>query len=228
MSSLLVSPAEPSWLRRALAARFEVVLNAIPERHGVDIAWRGPGGWWGVQRKQIDDLIASLHDGRLQREVAQMCADNGVTMPHIIIEGKVKFTVEGTLMRDAWGKEVTRQQWQGIVWSLQRSGVAITYAPAQQDAVEAIAALYDWSRKAKHQSLHGRPGPAPGAWGTRDSKAWQMHLLQGFDGIGPEVARGIIDHFGRVPLRWDVEEREMLQVKGLGKKRVETLRKALQ
>jgi ERCC4-type nuclease len=51
--------------------------------------------------------------------------------------------------------------------------------------------------------------------------------LQGFDGIGPELAERIVDHFGRVPLSWTVGEGELAKVKGLGKKKVAKMVKVL-
>lgn len=226
--ALIISPAEPRWLKDRLEQMFPAVhYMQLPERRGVDVCWRALGCWWGVQRKQIDDLVSSLKDGRLQREVAQMTADNGVSMPHLIVEGQIRFTSEGVLIRDGWGQDFTRRQWRGLMWSLQQAGISITYATTQRETVEIIADLYAWSQKERHGSLRSRPGPEVGEWGTRGSRAWQRHLLQGFDGIGPEIADAIVEHFGGVPLQWTADVVEMLAVKGLGPKRVETLLRAL-
>jgi hypothetical protein len=51
--------------------------------------------------------------------------------------------------------------------------------------------------------------------------------LQGIPNIGPGVAGAVFDHFGRVPLRWDVTEKDMMGVAGVGKKRVEQMMAAL-
>lgn len=226
---LIVSPAEPRWLKTKLEAAFtDVQYNALPERRGVDVCWRSQGAWWGVQRKQLDDLVSSLRDGRLQREVAMMTADSGVTMPHLIVEGAVKFTGDGMLIRDGWGQDFTKRQWRGLLWSLQQAGVAVSYAPTPTETAELIVDLHAWSRKARHSTLKSRPGPASSEWGTRSSTSWQRHLLQGFDGIGPELADAIIARFGGAPLKWTVDSDELRMVPGIGPKRVEALVRALE
>jgi len=65
---LLISPAEPAWLKEKLASRFHLLSTArLTESRGVDVAWLVEGdatdqtgqsdAWWGVQRKTVDDLI---------------------------------------------------------------------------------------------------------------------------------------------------------------------------
>ena len=54
-----------------------------------------------------------------------------------------------------------------------------------------------------------------------------MFVLQGFDGIGPELARRIYKHFGRVPLRWDVPDADLEDVEGLGPGRVAKMKEVV-
>lgn len=230
MDEIVVSPAEPKWLKSRLSAIYNVTTSkTLTEDRGVDIAWLGAAdNWWGVQRKQLDDLIASVGDGRIQREVGQMNAATGVVMPHIIIEGQVRFTSEGVLIRDGqrFGQEFTRRQWRGLLWSLQKAGVAISYAPTGGDLVELVVDLYAWSQKARHTTIRGRPGAPATDWGTRGNREWARHLLQGFDGIGPEVADAILDVHG-LPLAWTVTVDELMQVPGVGKVRAKKLLQGL-
>lgn len=224
--TIYVSPAEPRWLKDKLEGRFTCVYSPkITEGRGVDIAWRADGKWWGAQRKAIDDLIASLGD-RLTREVSQMTADGGVHMPHIIVEGSVRFTSDGMLIRDGWGQQMTRRQWRGLIWSVQQAGVSVSYATTRGDTAEIICDLYEWSQKARHSTLRSRVAAPKGEWGTRGNREWSRWILQGFDGVGPEVADAIVDKHG-LPLTWTVGVDELLQVPGVGKVRAEKLLRAL-
>ncbi len=54
-----------------------------------------------------------------------------------------------------------------------------------------------------------------------------MHVLQGFDGVGPQLAGRIYDEFKRMPLRWDVTREELAAVHGLGPKKLEALMKVI-
>lgn len=96
------------------------------------------------------------------------------------------------------------------------------------DTVGMVRDLEEWTRKAKHGSLMRRPG-AKGAWGKATTREWAIHTLQGFDGIGADIAGRIFDKFGCVPLAWTVSEKDLMQVHGVGKVRakrmVESLRR---
>jgi len=55
-----------------------------------------------------------------------------------------------------------------------------------------------------------------------------MHVLQGFPGMGPELAGRVVDKFEGVPLTWTVSEDELQTVEGLGKKKSIAMYEALE
>lgn len=75
--------------------------------------------------------------------------------------------------------------------------------------------------------MNQRSGPAAGEWGKSGNREWALHLLQGFRGIGPVQAAAIYDHFGRIPIEWDVDFFDLMDVPGIGEKRAEQLMEAL-
>jgi ERCC4-type nuclease len=224
-ATILVSPAEPITVKNLLAARGDTSVSPLPERYGVDVMWRENGTWWGVQRKTVPDLLASLRDGRIAREVAQMTSK--VAMPTLVIEGRVQFTTDGVMLNGGYGPEFTLKQWRGLLWSFASEGVTVGFTATVVDTCNYIAEMVQWTSKAKHTSLTQRPKTVDAAWGKPGSRDWGVFLLQSFDGIGAGIAGDIYDHFGRVPLRWDVTKRELMEVKGLGKTRVERMMGAL-
>ena len=72
-----------------------------------------------------------------------------------------------------------------------------------------------------------RPKPtAP--WGRPESRDWNLHLAQSFQGVGPVQAERIIDHFGGVlPISWTCTKKELGAVQGIGKMRLDQLWAAL-
>lgn len=192
-------------------------LSTLPERFGCDVLWSvqrdGQAEWWGVQRKELKDFIASVLDGRLAKEIGQM---KQTAFPLVMIEGEVRFTSEGILIWNQWGQEVTRQQWMGMQWSLQRQGVAVQMTRTARDTAMAIASLMSWSAKDRHSSMTRRPS-AVGTWGTPTNREFGEHLLMGLPGVGPDLASRIYEQFGRVPWTWTVTEKELQSVKGIGK-----------
>ena len=59
---MLISPSEPAAIR-ALGTTCD-----IPERHGCDVLFVAHGGYWGVQRKELKDFVASVNDDRLGKD----------------------------------------------------------------------------------------------------------------------------------------------------------------
>lgn len=217
---MLASPAEPASLVRMVGAK----CRASVEGYGVDFLWgsRALGGLCGVQRKEVRDLVASLHDGRLAKELAQM---NRLRMRVLIVEGKTAWTRDGELA-DAYAR-ITKRQLRAALWSVQARGVWVERTDSHQETAEALGWLQEWSRKDKHTGLIARPGPAGSAWGKIGNRDYQLHLLTSLPGVGVELAERILGHFGRVPLTLGVGEEELLEVKGLGKVKVKRIMEAL-
>lgn len=215
--SILVSPTEPARIT-LLGTR-----SSIPERVGCDLLWGSPLGPVGVQRKEVSDLIASMHDGRLAKELGQMEGRLGIGM--LVVEGPMQFTTDDYLI-GSWTR-ITRSQIRRLMWSVERRGVWTERSAGMDDTCLLVGDLYGWTTKEKHDSLVGRPSPNGDAWGRRDSKTWQVHLLTGFDGIGSTTAEAMVETFGGMPLRWTVTEKELQQVPGIGKVRARKLVEAL-
>ena len=214
--TLYISPTEPEPIR--LMGR----TSSLPERYGVDVLFGARGRLCGVQRKRVDDLVASLRDGRLAKELVQM---RQLHRALVLVEGAWTWTNDGRWVDDP---SFTRAGWWGLMWSLMlEHGVGVLQVTTLEETVAAIRRFAQWAAKPSHVSLVRRP-KAQGAWGKPDAREWAIHLLQGLPGVGPELAGRIIDHFGgRVPLVWACPEAELRKVPGIGPKRARELYRAL-
>jgi DNA excision repair protein ERCC-4 len=188
-------------------------VSMLPERYGCDVLWRAQGEWWGVQRKEIKDFLASIQDGRLAREVAMM---KPLPVKVVTIEGRINYTTDGVLMVGNWTTAVTRQQLEGMIMSLMAKGIHTVWTDDTRDTARWIRSFATWSMKTRHGSLERRPGPVS-PWGNINDDDWAVHFLQGIDGLGSEKARAIVHFFGAVPISWDCTESELMQVPGIGK-----------
>ena len=210
----LVSPTEPPELRRLGTS------SGTPERYGCDVVWTLSGGSLaGVQRKTLTDLWVSLRDGRLAREVAAMT--HGLECRVLVLEGRLRWTASGSLATGT--AALTRDQLRGIVLSAQARGIAVLHTDDVHDTVAAITHVRRWHDKPSHTALDQRPSPTA----APHTRAWGVHLLQSFPGIGPTVAGRLVDHFGGVPLRWTCRPDELAAVPGVGPKRATALWAAL-
>lgn len=228
MTAILVSPAEPGKLyvafkRLAEVAGHHVATSAAPERRGVDFMWTARGHWYGCQRKELADLYASLDDGRLALELAQMRGT--IMLPTLLIERAPQWTNDGVMIASQYGqgREVTHAAWIGLQLSLSMQGVTVVHSKDHTTTCAAILAIIHWSLKAKHQTGLGRPGPTGDEWGIVGHRGFGIHILQSFPGIGPEHAARIYDTFGGVPMSWNVTREQLMAIPGIGAKRADGL-----
>lgn len=214
---MLIAPTEPKALREL------GLTSSTPEHYGCDVLWKAHDEWWGVQRKEVKDFVASAADGRLAYEVAQMKQLGGKCM--LIMEGKIEWSGSGSMMGREYGQPWTQQSHQGLICSLQNEGVWYLETPNTHGTGVAIKNFVHWSRKEKHAALVRRVGPRN--WGTSDNKEWVRHLVQGLPKVGPEIAGRIVEKYG-CPFEWRISREDLLRVEGIGKKRADELIAALE
>lgn len=211
--NVLVSPAEPKPFH-ALGD-----LSIKTEQYGADFLIASPLGMVGVQRKEYNDLLASVTGDRVYREMILMKRlDIGIWL----IEGRPQWTQDGDL--------ISRRQWSvtqhlGLLCSIQLAGFWTLYTSTIQESMQLLSALPKWLNKAGHSSLATRPKPKS-SWGFRTDRDWGIHFWQTFDNIGPKVAGNLYDALG-VPLKWECTRKELESVAGVGKVRAAKLWKAL-
>lgn len=213
-----VAPTEPPWLK-ALANH----VSLFPEKYGVDVLIKTPTGLVGIQRKTITDFIASVADGRMAKELGQMAQ---LRIAVVLIEGIPKWTTGGDLMNvSGFGQSWTKRQWQGAMWSIQDMGIWVDQVSSTQEFVTWVETFKLWVEKGVHRSLLARP-KAKGQWGKPTSREFGLHVLQSFPGVGAETAGVIFDAFG-LPLRWTVDEDDLVTLPGIGKVKAEQIVRSL-
>lgn len=207
---ILVSPAEPAAIRR----HFEV--SSLCEQQGADFLFSSPAGMVGVQRKEVRDLVASIRDDRIARELGQ---SRQLARMVLVVEGDWKWRRDGESGRV---EGFTRPQFDGLMLSFQHHGWWVLHTLSMADTVRTLKRAVSWFGKENHDSLIARPKPSA-PWGNGHNRDWAIHLLQSFDGLGVKTAGAIFDHFGKAPLAWTVTEKDLLAVPGVGKQRASTL-----
>ena len=214
---MLVSPAEPPALR-ALGE-----VSSLPETLGADFVLFTANGLLLVQRKRVDDLVASVHDGRYQREMGQLCSAEAYARV-VCIEGDWRFDQTGkslAIRYSTW----TRKSWHGIEMSTQHLGIHMVRTDSLTDTAEWLGQAEAWYGKAEHLSLAIRPKVPAGVWDDPERHFW-LRVLQSFDGISAKTAGAIYDKAkedGVELLGWQVDRAWLLSVPGVGPGRADKL-----
>jgi ERCC4-type nuclease len=206
---MLVSPAEPPQLRKLGKT------SSLPETYGADFLIHSPLGLVGVQRKELSDLVASLHDDRVSREIIQM---RELDWAIWILEGVPTWTSDGLAM---WTRtKYTKAQHLGVLFSLSSQGFSILSSTGTQDTIGLLSAFNDWVMKSEHRGINQRSSPR-GMWGKPDAREWQINFLQGLPGMGYTRAAAVVDFYGCLPFKLDGV---LEDVPGVGKRTADRIR----
>ena len=201
----------------------KAVTSLYAERYGADVLVIVEGrGKLAIQRKTFpEDLLASLEDGRLARELAMLSQSE---YPVLILEGRPKWTGDGHLMQP-WASRWTKAQIRNLLRSVWLAhGIQVEYTDDVNDTAAAVLEMESWFRKEVHRSLLTRPKQtAHNTWGTSNQRDFARFFLQGLPGVGSVLAEAIYDHFGKVPMSWDCTQDELKEVYGIGAKRAKVL-----
>jgi ERCC4-type nuclease len=220
---ILVSPAEPKALRDVGES------SSLAETYGADILITGYSKLVGIQRKQFPgDFLSSLTDGRLQTSLLKLTQ---CTMGILVLEGKPAWSYSGALIGYSYGqgRTYTRNHLRSLLFSVQSElEIATQWTDSVTDTIEFVQDLEGWAQKDEHQTLFTRPNVKKGDMerkiSARTKAAW---VLQGVEGLGYTRACAVYDYFGRLPLKWDVTEKELLKVPGIGKGTVKRMTEAI-
>lgn len=166
----------------------------------------------GVERKTVMDLASSIADGRVFEQVEALA--EAFQRPILIIEGSLSeiYTKRG----------LTPAQVQGaLAYVIERGACAVPCA-------DPLDTAYFICSLARREQLHfSEPEVASlkarlrrvrkGRMGVREV---QVALLSSLPGVGPKLARRLLEHFGSPRRFFRATPRELMAVRGMGESRV--------
>jgi ERCC4-type nuclease len=204
------------------------ISSQIPEQNGADILLYTSQGMFGIQRKRFpEDFVSSMNDGRLARETSMLKEHCKFRL--LIIEGIPKYYPDGNLVKPrSMPGHYTRKRIRGTIYNIRYvKGIDVDYTESLKDTVDYIKELIEFFTDTKHLGLYVRPS-APSTWIVPSSDETLLWILQGFEGIGPQLAENIIKRFGKIPIAWTCTLDELKSVPRLGEKRATEIYKLLQ
>ena len=223
--NVLVSPTD----RDIMDQLGDIAISSqIPEQNGADILLYTSQGMFGIQRKRFpEDFVSSMNDGRLSRETSLLKEHCKFRL--LIIEGIPKYYPDGNLVKPrSMPGHYTRKRIRGTIYNIRYvKGIDVDYTESLIDTVGYIKELIEFFTDTKHLGLYVRPS-APSTWIVPSSDETLLWILQGFVGIGPQLAENIIKHFGKIPISWTCTLDELKSVPRLGEKRATEIYKLLQ
>jgi len=218
---VLASPSEPA----KVIDKLEAIRSELCEQKGADYLIYTKMGLVGLQRKEVpNDFISSFTDGRMTRETGLLAEHCKFT--RIIGEGNFQYWPDGRLLtgkidpktKKPEPSRFTRSHIRGMVFDIEFvRGITIDWTKDTDDTVLYIKGLIDFFSREKHLGLYSRPA-IKGTWYVPSASEVQLWLLQGFQGIGPQLAENMVEHIGHMPIGWTCTLDELQSVPGVNKK----------
>ncbi|RLF22617.1 MAG: hypothetical protein DRN15_08475 [Thermoprotei archaeon] len=153
-----------------------------------------------VERKSVNDLIASIYDGRVFEQAKRLLEEYPSSF--IIVEGDFNSTIlsyekpqviYGAIAKlaSAWGMPIL------FTPNAEHTAILIyTIARQEQEGKGKRIAL---RRKRKLSSL----------------KDWQLFIVESLPGVGPVLAERLLEHFGSVRKIFNATSIELARVRGM-------------
>ena len=164
-----------------------------------------------VERKTTKDFVLSIIDGRLFPQAALL--KRHTETPFMVIEGMDLFYT---------GYKINHQAIKGAIVSLSVSWqLPLIFSKTPCGTAEILIMAGMHGAKYKNDVLK-RMGRKPKRIQTR-----KLYLLQGLPGIGPRMAKRMLEHFGSVEKVFTANEEELIRLEGIGKKKAMKIREII-
>ena len=164
----------------------------------------------GVERKEVDDFLSSMMDGRLFSQVKAL--KRAYQSPLIIIEGGSLFD----------RRRISPDAIRGALASITTDfGVPLMFTADDMETAEFLLALV------KREMAEGRKPGIRGEKGTMNDQERQQFIIEGLPNISGVIAQRLLSHFGSVRGVLEASEKELMKVQGVGKVIAKGIRETL-
>jgi len=235
---ILIDDREPAWIPGGLS---DLGLIAVVDHMKFgDYAFYPHGLTVLIERKTITDLLSSISSKRLVAQAHGLVENSDIAF--LLREGAFQRGVGGNLefyypkhpkaRKDGWVESGWDwNSFNGIMLDLQMMGIRMLDCPVMGSVPEELARLVMSLSKDEHKWIKERTRPEVVTIDKQYRNA--VWSLCAFDGIGPEIAEGLLKSFGSVAALMEciVQDRGVGAVgwttingRKFGKKRAEKLR----
>ena len=195
----------------------DLLPDLIESPMGYDIKLFTKIGTIGIERKKIPgDLISSVDDGRLGREILAMRDDTDFQV--ILLHGRIRYDKDGTVhlakkVKSYWTEVAINNLLRTIEYV---ECCFLEYAANNYDLIRVLHELQEYLDKGKHMSLKGRPSIQKN-WIIPTKEEKVMYFYQGLPGIRVARAREIYNYFPAPLELFCATPVDIAKVPGIGK-----------
>lgn len=161
-----------------------------------------------VERKETNDFLQSIIDGRLFSQV--LALKRAYLRPILLIEGEDLFTA----------RQISQTAIYGALASVVSDfNIPIFFTKDEKETALFLATI------SKQELKEGRVAKVRGEKGAMSMRERQQFILEGLPNVSATLAQRLLSHFGNIGAIFNASVEQLCEVKGVGKKTAEEIRK---
>lgn len=188
---------------------------AIESPLGFDFLLYTQRGKIPIERKTPSDLIASISDGRLARELRAMREESRFYI--VLLHGRFTYNKDDELVMRGHGRKWTKKGVRNLLRTIELvEGAKLEYAETDEELVKVVQELQEYFDKTHHLSLKIRAGLETN-WlvPTREEKV--RHFYQGLPSISAIRARTLAKVFASPLDLFGASIDDLMKLPGFGR-----------
>ncbi|MCK4757494.1 MAG: DEAD/DEAH box helicase [Thermoplasmata archaeon] len=154
----------------------------------------------GIERKEVDDFIHSLKDGRLFPQVKAL--KRAYLAPMVIVEG------ENLYSRSGMAKSAIMGALASITVDF---GIPVITVKDEVETAELVGTI------ARREFMESRTPAMRSDKGTMLLQERQQFIIEGLPNVSAVLAQRLLSYFGSAQAIMDADVKELMKVKGIGK-----------
>ena len=208
--TVIITTNEPKDIRQLFSDKIETPL-------GFDFMLYTENGVVGLERKKVPgDLISSIEDGRLGREILAMRDECQIMV--ILLHGTMRFNPNGTLRL---GRRTSYRWTDKGIRNIKRTlefveGCYIEYARNNIELVAVVNELQDYLDDDTHLSMKGRT-PLRSDWIKSTYYERVRYFYDGLPGVAVVGAKKLADRFPTPLELYSASIEEIMEIPRMGK-----------
>lgn len=155
----------------------------------------------GVERKNVDDFLESLIDGKLFKQIKRL--KEVYSRPILILEGKNLFEKRNINHNAIFGS---------LACISVDYGVSILNTNDSNETADLLRIIAK-----REQKKHGKTVAIRGEKTMMSMRERQQFLIEGLPNVSSVIAKRLLDHFGSVKAIMNASEKDLQEVQGVGK-----------
>lgn len=165
----------------------------------------------GIERKEVNDFLSSIVDGRLFRQMMEL--NEHFERPVVILEGEGLFEL----------RDIHENSVRGALLSIcVDHRIPILWAQSPLETAKFVAQMARREQIDYEKSVQIRGGKRPDTL-----KGRQEYVVAGLPNVGAKLAKGLLEEFGSVEKVFSASEADLKKVDKIGEKKARDIRRVL-